>query len=57
MGRFETEWLASEENLAALADLSGKLSAADIRRLNYAVDAQHQDAAAVVRAFRQSRGF
>jgi hypothetical protein len=23
MGRFETEWLASEENLAALADLSG----------------------------------
>src|SRR5205807_10254230 len=28
------------------------LTAADIRRLNYAVDAQHQDAAAVVRAFR-----
>jgi osmoprotectant transport system substrate-binding protein len=42
---------------AALADLAGKLSAADIRRLNYAVDAQHQDAAVVVRAFRQSRGF
>jgi osmoprotectant transport system substrate-binding protein len=41
---------------AALADLAGKLSAADIRRLNYAVDAQHQDAPAVVRAFRQSRG-
>ncbi len=41
---------------AALADLAGKLSAADIRRLNYAVDAQHEDAAAVVRAFRQSRG-
>jgi len=41
---------------AALADLSGKLSAADIRRLNYAVDAQHQDAAAVVRTFRESRG-
>ena len=41
---------------AALADLAGKLSAADIRRLNYAVDAQHQDSAAVVRAFRQSRG-
>ena len=40
---------------AALADLAGKLTAADIRRLNYAVDAQHQDAAAVVRAFRQSR--
>src|SRR6266567_1456492 len=41
---------------AALADLAGKLTAADIRRLNYAVDAQHQDAAAVVRAFRQSHG-
>ena len=40
---------------AALADLASKLSAADIRHLNYAVDAQHQDAAAVVRAFRQSR--
>ena len=23
MGRFETEWLASEENLAALTDLPG----------------------------------
>src|SRR5712664_611598 len=41
---------------AALDDLAGKLSAADIRHLNYAVDAQHQDAAAVVRAFRQSKG-
>jgi osmoprotectant transport system substrate-binding protein len=41
---------------AALADLAGKLSAADIRRLNYAVDAQHQDAAAVVRQFRFSKG-
>src|SRR5260370_1403118 len=41
---------------AAFADLAGKLSAADIGRLNYAVDAQHHDAAAVVRSFRQSRG-
>jgi osmoprotectant transport system substrate-binding protein len=40
----------------ALADLAGKLSAADMRRLNYAVDAQHQDVVAVVRAFRQSKG-
>jgi osmoprotectant transport system substrate-binding protein len=40
---------------SALADLAGKLSATDIRRLNYAVDAQHKDAAAVVRAFRGSR--
>jgi osmoprotectant transport system substrate-binding protein len=41
---------------AALADLAGKLSAADVRRLNYAVDAQHQEAAAVVRQFRSSKG-
>jgi osmoprotectant transport system substrate-binding protein len=41
---------------AALADLAGKLSASEIRRLNYAVDAQHQDAAGVVRSFRQSHG-
>jgi osmoprotectant transport system substrate-binding protein len=41
---------------AALADLAGKLSAADVRRLNYAVDAQHRDAATVARAFRQSKG-
>jgi osmoprotectant transport system substrate-binding protein len=41
---------------AALAGLAGKLSAADMRRLNYSVDAQHQDVAAVVRQFRSSHG-
>jgi osmoprotectant transport system substrate-binding protein len=41
---------------AALADLAGKLSAADVRRLNFAVDALHQDAAAVVRQFCSSKG-
>jgi len=41
---------------ASLSDLAGKLTAADMRRLNYAVDAQHQDASPVVRAFRESRG-
>ena len=40
----------------ALADLAGKLTATDIRKLNYAVDGQHQDAAAVVREFRASKG-
>ena len=40
----------------ALADLAGKLSAGEIRKLNYAVDAQHQDAAVVVRQFRSERG-
>jgi osmoprotectant transport system substrate-binding protein len=41
---------------AALSDLAGKLTAADMRRLNYAVDAQHLDAATVVRQFRSSKG-
>ena len=41
---------------AALADLAGRLSASDIRSLNYAVDGQHQDVAAVVRSFRRSKG-
>ena len=41
---------------AALADLAGKLSAADMRRLNAQVDVDQRDVAAVVRAFRQSRG-
>ncbi len=41
---------------AALADLGGKLSATDMRRLNNAVDAKHEEVADVVRAFRQSHG-
>ena len=41
---------------AVLSDLSGKLSASDMRRMNYAVDAQHQDVVAVVRAFRETKG-
>jgi osmoprotectant transport system substrate-binding protein len=41
---------------AALADLGGTLSVADIRKLNYAVDGQHQDVAAVVRQFRAEKG-
>jgi len=41
---------------AALADLAGKLTPADIRRLNYAVDAQHQDVTVLVRTFRAARG-
>ena len=41
---------------AALADLAGKLSAPDMRRMNYSVDAQHQDSATVVRQYRASHG-
>jgi osmoprotectant transport system substrate-binding protein len=41
---------------AALADLGGKLTAADIRHLNALVDVDQRDPAAVVRAFRESLG-
>ena len=40
----------------ALAELGGKVSAADIRHLNAQVDVDQRDPAAVVRAFRVSRG-
>ena len=40
----------------ALAELAGKISASDIRRLNYVVDGQLQDPAEVVRQFRVSHG-
>jgi osmoprotectant transport system substrate-binding protein len=40
----------------ALADLAGKLSASDVRRLNFAVDGLHQDAVEVVRRFRANKG-
>ncbi len=41
---------------AALAALAGKISAEEMRRLNYAVDGEHRDVAAVVRDFRRSKG-
>ena len=40
---------------SALADLAGKLSASDMRHLNYSVDALHQDPVSVVRQFRSSK--
>lgn len=40
---------------SALADLSGKLTAAEMRRLNSQVDADQRDVAAVVRAFRAAK--
>jgi len=39
------------EVAAALEKLSGRISAADMRRMNYAVDGEKKDAAAVVRGF------
>lgn len=41
---------------AALSDLAGKISADDMRRMNAAVDADQRDAAAVVKAYRESKG-
>jgi osmoprotectant transport system substrate-binding protein len=40
---------------SALADLSGKLTAADMRHLNAQVDADQRDVAAVVRSFRDAK--
>jgi glycine betaine/choline ABC-type transport system substrate-binding protein len=40
----------------ALDALAGAISDDDMRRLNYAVDGKHRDAAAVVREFLQQRG-
>jgi osmoprotectant transport system substrate-binding protein len=42
---------------AALADLAGKLTAADMRHLNAEVDVDQWDPVTAVRGFRESRGF
>jgi osmoprotectant transport system substrate-binding protein len=41
---------------AALEGLAGRISAADMRRMNFAVDGEHRDSAEVVREFLRSRG-
>jgi osmoprotectant transport system substrate-binding protein len=40
----------------ALADLAGKISEEEMRKMNAAVDADQRDVAVVVRAFRESKG-
>ena len=40
----------------ALNDLAGKISDAEMRQLNYAVDGQKRDVKEVVRVFLRSRG-
>jgi osmoprotectant transport system substrate-binding protein len=40
----------------ALAELAGKVSAADIRQMNYAVDGLHREPASVVSEFRKAKG-
>lgn len=41
---------------AALRDLAGKISEAEMRRLNYAVDGEHRDVAQVAREFLRAKG-
>jgi osmoprotectant transport system substrate-binding protein len=41
---------------AALGQLAGKISEEEMRRMNYAVDGEHNDPAEVVRAFRKAKG-
>jgi glycine betaine/choline ABC-type transport system substrate-binding protein len=38
-----------------LADLGGKISDEEMRKMNYAVDAQHRDTQDVVREFLKSK--
>jgi osmoprotectant transport system substrate-binding protein len=40
----------------AVAELSGRISAEEMQRMNEAVDSAHQDPAAVVREFREQKG-
>ena len=40
----------------ALAGMAGRISEEDMRRMNYAVDGEHRDAAAVVREFLRGKG-
>jgi osmoprotectant transport system substrate-binding protein len=41
---------------AAIAELAGKISDAEMRKMNYAVDGEHRDAAEVAREFLRSKG-
>ena len=43
--------LAHPEVRDALASLAGRITVADMRRMNHAVDAEHRDAADVAREF------
>jgi glycine betaine/choline ABC-type transport system substrate-binding protein len=48
--------LRHPEVRTALERLSGRISAADMRAMNYAADVEHRDIAAVVREFRSRHG-
>ncbi|MFZ0619815.1 MAG: glycine betaine ABC transporter substrate-binding protein, partial [Candidatus Acidiferrales bacterium] len=44
------------EVAAAIAQLEGKISDDDMRKMNYAVDGQHEDPSVVVKQFLAARG-
>ena len=41
---------------AALGELEGKISTAEMQKMNYAVDGEHRDMADVAREFLRSKG-
>jgi glycine betaine/choline ABC-type transport system substrate-binding protein len=41
---------------AAIAELGGKISDEEMRKMNFAVDGQHRDAADVAREFLHAKG-
>jgi osmoprotectant transport system substrate-binding protein len=46
----------SPEARAALLDLAGKINDEEMRKMNYAVDGEHRDAAEVARDFLHAKG-
>jgi len=60
---YEAVPIVSEKTLArhleirpSLAQLAGKISEEDMRRMNYAVEGEHKDTAQVVREFLRAKG-
>ena len=52
----EDTFVRHPEVRAAIADLAGKISDAEMRKMNYAVDGEHRDATEVAREFLKSAG-
>ena len=48
--------MRNPEARAALLDLAGKINDEEMRKMNYAVDGEHRDAAEVARDFLHAKG-
>ena len=46
----------ADGNVAGVASLKGKVSAEEMRRMNYAVDGEHRDVKQVVAQFLEKKG-